>query len=328
MVDLTIDSLRAMTTNGRLSTKQAPNAMSVLAALGMHGHKFGMMQAHRLAQYLAQLMHESNDFTYDREIWGPTPAQRRYEGRKDLGNVRNGDGSKFRGYGPIQLTGRDNVTRFYEWCVENFPELDVPNFVDNPKLICTDPWEGLSAIWYWSIGNPTGKSLNRYADNGDIEMVTKRVNGGLNGYQDRLNRYARVALVLLGFDRNDVEGFQRLRGLATDGVAGPRTRAEMHKALVALSGAKGADIQDAPVVHTKPAVPDAIDKPVERTTGFWERITSIFGTLGIGGAAFLQDWRTVIAIAAALAVLAVVGLVMHKRIIDAVKRIKAELGHA
>ena len=63
----------------------------------------------------------------------------------------------------------------------------------------TDPWEGLGPIWYWDSGNPTGESLNVYADEANHEMVTRRINGGLNGYADRLARYTRAALVLLGF---------------------------------------------------------------------------------------------------------------------------------
>lgn len=63
----------------------------------------------------------------------------------------------------------------------------------------TDPWEGASAIWYWNVGNPTGKSLNAYADQNNAEMITKKVNRGLNGYADRLEYYHRAALVMLDY---------------------------------------------------------------------------------------------------------------------------------
>ena len=162
------------------------NAVSFLSAFNTYGLRYGMTLPHREAQVLAQVMHESGAFRWDREIWGPTPAQERYDIRTDLGNTpeRDGDGKKNAGRGPIQVTGVYNIGRFYEWCVKQ--ELNPPDFRKNPDLINTDPWEGLSVIRYWSAGNPTGKSLNRYADIGDVEMITKKVNGGLNGFDDRL----------------------------------------------------------------------------------------------------------------------------------------------
>ena len=70
----------------------------------------------RVAAFLAQVGHESGGFKYTREIWGPTAAQKRYEGRKDLGNTQPGDGSKYRGRGLDYksldgLTTRRPVTR-------------------------------------------------------------------------------------------------------------------------------------------------------------------------------------------------------------------------
>ncbi|PND23933.1 hypothetical protein CN933_29770 [Sinorhizobium sp. M4_45] len=82
------------------------NLASMLVALDKYGDCFGMDRPHRLAQYLAQLMHESGDFRYDREIWGPTPAQQRYDTRTDLGNPpgKDGDGYLYRGRTGMQLT--------------------------------------------------------------------------------------------------------------------------------------------------------------------------------------------------------------------------------
>ncbi len=62
----------------------------------------------RAAAFLAQVGHESGQLRYLREIWGPTPAQVRYEGRADLGNAQPGDGKRFMGRGLIQITGRKN----------------------------------------------------------------------------------------------------------------------------------------------------------------------------------------------------------------------------
>lgn len=72
--------------------------------------RYGIDTKARQAAFLAQIGHESGRLRYVRELWGPTPAQRRYEGRKDLGNTQPGDGKRFMGRGLIQVTGRANYT--------------------------------------------------------------------------------------------------------------------------------------------------------------------------------------------------------------------------
>jgi len=64
----------------------------------------------RQAAFLAQVGHESGSLVYVKELWGPTDAQKRYEGRKDLGNTQAGDGFRYRGRGLIQITGRANYS--------------------------------------------------------------------------------------------------------------------------------------------------------------------------------------------------------------------------
>lgn len=196
--------------------------------LAEYGPRASLNQPHRLAHYVAQVMHESGAFNHDREIWGPTAAQKRYEGRKDLGNTVKGDGSKFRGRGLIQITGRANRRAFTKWARQIDPK--APNFEANPEAVVTDPWEGLGPIWYWDSGNPDSRSLNRYAGDNNIEMVTRRINGGLNGYADRLSWYTKVALVLLGYGAKDVKRFQKDHPDAgqADGIAGEKTRMALH----------------------------------------------------------------------------------------------------
>lgn len=63
------------------------NLNSVMMALSKYGSEFGLDLPHRVVAFLAQLMHESGSFKYDREIWGPTPAQERYDTRSELGNT-------------------------------------------------------------------------------------------------------------------------------------------------------------------------------------------------------------------------------------------------
>ena len=205
----------------------------------MAGIGAGLNRPHRLAMYLGQLAHESGGWVYDREVWGDTAAQKRYEGRKDLGNTQPGDGYRYRGRGPIQITGRANTTDFRDWARKLDPA--APDFVANPDLINTDPWEGLGPIWYWDT-----RQLNRYADQGDFLTVTKRINGGTSGLADRETRYTRAALVLLGYGPGDVRKFQTAAGLQADGIDGPKTRAALHHALLAQPLASFGDAPAAP----------------------------------------------------------------------------------
>lgn len=267
-------------------TKPNANMRSMHMALEEYGPMVGLDRAHRLAQFLPQVMHESGNFKYDREIWGPTPAQARYDTRTDLGNTpaKDGDGEKNAGRGPIQLTGADNIARFYLWCVNK--GLNPPDFRKDPNLINTDPWEGLSAIWYWDTGNPTGKSLNRYADEGNNEQITKKINGGLNGYDDRLSKFTRVALVLLGYEPLEVKRFQKWaqqngylpkdepgKPPQVDGDDGPKTRSALHMALVQMDGLRStqsAAVKAAPVVEettVEVPVPVAVTGGAEKSGG-------------------------------------------------------------
>lgn len=131
----------------------------------------------RQAAFLAQVGHESGRLIYVRELWGPTPSQEGYEGRSDLGNTKPGDGFKFRGRGLIQVTGRAN----YRTCGS---ALGLP-LEDHPELLEQPSNAAQSAAWFWDSRN-----LNLLVDTGDFETITRRINGGLNGLQDRLILYA------------------------------------------------------------------------------------------------------------------------------------------
>lgn len=210
--------------------KPNSNMQSVVLGLEKFGQEVGLHKPARLAHYLAQLSHESVGFKHDKEIWGPTPAQQRYDTRTDLGNTpeQDGDGFLFRGRTGIQITGRANVKEFRNWIWAKV-DSTAPDFVLGPDKMNVDPWEGLGPIWYWHT-----RGLNTYADDNDIENVTRKINGGLNGYADRLLRYSYVALILLGYDRNGVMKFQQDAGLKADGIAGPKTRAALHASLERL----------------------------------------------------------------------------------------------
>ena len=124
----------------------------------------------REAHFLAQVAHESGGFRYVREL----ASGDAYEGRADLGNIEPGDGTRFRGRGLIQITGRSN----YRDCGD---ALGVDLLVE-PELLERPDLAARSAGWFWDSRN-----LNELADRGDARGITKRINGGLNGYQDRLS---------------------------------------------------------------------------------------------------------------------------------------------
>lgn len=209
------------------------NMRSFLEGISWGAEASGLTLPHRLAHYISQWSHESGGFRYDREIWGPTAAQERYDIRTDLGNTpeRDGDGELYMGRTGGMITGRRNYRLFTAWARVLDPA--APDFEADPARVNTDPWEGLGPMWYWDTNR-----INRYADENDAEMVTHTINGGYNGLADRLTRYTRTALVLLGRGPTDVRAFQEATaGLKADGIAGPRTRNALHAALVAAGTA-------------------------------------------------------------------------------------------
>src|SRR5687767_913061 len=146
----------------------------------------------RRCAFLAQLAHESQQLRYMEEIASGSA----YEGREDLGNIRPGDGKRFKGRGPIQLTGRANYRTF-----GRLLDLDLEN---KPEL-ASKPENGFRiAALFWKR-----KGLNELADQltmkGDkaeratFAEITLRINGGHNGLTDRLN-YFRVAKQVLHND--------------------------------------------------------------------------------------------------------------------------------
>lgn len=136
----------------------------------------------RLAAYLAQIGHETAGLRWIEELWGPTPTQRRYEGRKDLGNTQPGDGHRYRGRGLIQTTGRANYFALTGSLRATFGD-GVPNFVEFPEMLLQPRWAALSASSYW-----LRRGCNRFVDDDDFIGLTRRINGGTNGLADRRRR--------------------------------------------------------------------------------------------------------------------------------------------
>lgn len=144
----------------------------------------GITTPARVAAFLAQLAHESCGFQFLEEIWGPTDVQRRYEGRKDLGNTVKGDGYRYRGRGWIQLTGRANYQQY------GF-KLGLP-LAEQPDLAARPDVAARVAARYWQ-----DRGLNALADAGDFEAITRKINGGLNGWEDRVRRWTVLKKALL-----------------------------------------------------------------------------------------------------------------------------------
>lgn len=138
----------------------------------------------RLAHFLAQAAHESDGFKTLSEYWGPTPAQKAYEGRRDLGNVKRGDGRLYRGRGIFQLTGRANYRSVGE-------KLGLP--LEAEPALAAEPQHAVRiAAEYW-----TSRKLNEAADADELRVITRRINGGLNGLADRSRYLVRAKLALM-----------------------------------------------------------------------------------------------------------------------------------
>lgn len=137
--------------------------------------EFEINTPQRCWMFLAQIGHESGQLRYVEEL----ASGRAYEGREDLGNVVSGDGVRYKGRGLIQITGRHN----YAACGAglSLPLLEKPELLLEPENACR------SAGWYWNSRN-----LNSLADMGFFKTITRRINGGLNGYADRLKLYQRA----------------------------------------------------------------------------------------------------------------------------------------
>jgi len=132
----------------------------------------------RIAHFLAQTGHESGDLLYTEEL----ASGQAYEGRTDLGNTQPGDGPKFKGRGLIQLTGRANYVAYGQSIGQ---DLTVDG---NWAKVSTDPNLAIDvACWFWTKHN-----LNALADNDQLNPITERVNGGLNGLPDRADHLERA----------------------------------------------------------------------------------------------------------------------------------------
>ncbi|HEX6708378.1 MAG TPA: glycoside hydrolase family 19 protein [Albitalea sp.] len=205
------------------------------AAMRAHG----VDSALRTAAFVAQLAHESGEFRFMEEIWGPIAAQLRYEPPSDLaqrlGNTDPGDGQRFKGRGPIQITGRFNYRKY--------GDLLGIDLVAEPERAAQPEVAFATAGLFWQRNG-----LNELADTEQFVAITKRINGGTNGLDDRQQFYERAKSVLAtGFvadeapaTRGATRGARRL-----DAPLEPLSRG--HEAMVELG------VQPAPAAKKAPA---------------------------------------------------------------------------
>lgn len=171
--------------------------------------KYGIDTPKRQAAFIGQCGHESNSFkvleenlhysaqalmrvwpsrfdqaTADKYANNPEMiANKVYGGRADLGNTQDGDGWKFHGRGVIQLTGQSN----YQVCGDALGQ----SFTTQPELLLEPQWACMSAGWFWNR-----KQLNLLADDENWTTMTKRINGGTLGLDDRINRIHKAMDIL------------------------------------------------------------------------------------------------------------------------------------
>jgi len=167
----------------------------------------------RIAAFVAQCAHESGGFTAIKEnlnykaptlrklfskyfpndelaaVYASKPnrqeaiANRIYASRMGNGDEKSGDGYRYCGRGLIQLTGKSNY--------QNFADSLEMNVEDVPEYLATFEGAAQSACWFWEANN-----LNRFADAGDIKGLTKAINGGYIGLEDRIKHYEHALHVL------------------------------------------------------------------------------------------------------------------------------------
>jgi putative chitinase len=150
--------------------RQAEIVATIGPLLAATFHRFGLDTPLRAAHFLAQVAHESAGFSTTEEF----ASGKAYEGRVDLGNTHPGDGVRYKGRGLIQLTGRHNYGVYAKIIGEDL--------VGHPDRAADPATSLILACEFW---NRTARGLSRFADADDIVSITRKINGGLNGLDDR-----------------------------------------------------------------------------------------------------------------------------------------------
>jgi putative chitinase len=178
-------------TTAEIIKKMAPsykvNVDAIAEVLDRKGKDYHLDTPARMQAFLAQAAHETDGFRTLTEY----ASGKAYEGRQDLGNTQPGDGVKFKGRGIFQITGRTNYGATSKHIYGD------DRLLYHPELLSTPEPAAISALNYWNtrtvkMADGTRKHLYQLADEGDLKSITKGINGGLNGWADRLSYYDRI----------------------------------------------------------------------------------------------------------------------------------------
>ncbi|WP_137390093.1 peptidoglycan-binding protein [Rhodoligotrophos defluvii] len=178
MVSLTLDQLKTIAPRGKDAVLEA-----VVDVLRDKGDAYGVTTPLRIAHFLAQAAHESDGFKATEEYASGSA----YEGRLDLGNTEPGDGVAFKGRGIFMLTGRNNYARFGEKIGEDL--------VGHPQKAAEPAISVKIALEYWK-----DRDLNGLADQNDFIGITRKINGGVNGFANRKYYFEKAGEALGGLD--------------------------------------------------------------------------------------------------------------------------------
>ena len=179
----------------RFSGELAEHQAAIIAAAGEELaptlQQYGITNRLRIAHFLGQTCHESAGFRTTEEF----ATGDAYEGRKDLGNTQRGDGRRYKGRGLLQLTGRANYRE-----LGKVMKIDLEN---HPERAAEPALSLRIACEYWKSRN-----INAPCDRDDLITVTRLVNGGTNGLEDRRLYTSRAKAAII-----------RIEGLMLDGAS-------------------------------------------------------------------------------------------------------------
>lgn len=200
-MEITVDILKAIAPGSKKTNYKHLVGLSLW--MNNWFSKFDIDTKAEICHFLAQVAHESDSFNAMEEY----ASGQAYEGRKDLGNIKAGDGIKFKGRGPLEVTGRTNYQ------LMGVKAKAPMKFIDNPSLLATPEWGVWAACIFWTerglltISNMADTDKipykRRTEDGGSeiimispIEYISRRVNGGVNGLSERIKFYERAKSIL------------------------------------------------------------------------------------------------------------------------------------
>ena len=189
-MDISAANLKQIMPNAVKNVRRNPNFSGytfeqIFLYIYRYAQEFDINTTLRWAHYFAQIAHESAELRYSEEI----ASGKAYDTGKlaiKLGNTpeADGDGQKYKGRGLIQVTGRANYEAYKQYC-----GFDV---VERPELLAKPVGAIRSSMWFWKT-----KGLNELADRDEFTAISKRINGGTNGIEDRRKYLARAKKVLI-----------------------------------------------------------------------------------------------------------------------------------